>query len=388
MHRALQSLVCAAALVGCGSPTCPPPAVTLPSETESFSFTGAVPQVGLKLNGVGFDVLLDTGFDRSAFSNPDPRVDVNSVNVEWGAVKAGPMRWDLLVAPLGDNVMGNEILHQLPLVFDRAAGKIEVHPSFLKPTAGDIPLIFKPGTGCRDDEPTKGADGPFGMIVSADIEATPAFMLVDTGAEVTFVRSQIFDALTDRPRLLNVRIATGFAGNVVASAVRAKELAVDVEKSPNALLMSSPEVDKGLDDIAAKLSKACDCNRKVDGLLGWSFLREFHVDLRYGDSATARRSMRLSRKDTQDHYKRDFVGIGIYFTNTSTGLRVDAFLDPSPAKDAGVLVNDVITQINGQPAAGAVSQLGTGTSVTLTIDRAGASQQLTVPVRDLLPNPP
>lgn len=342
----------------------------------------------MKLNGVDFDVILDTGFDRSAFSNPDPRVTVNDIQLELGGTKAGPMRWDILISPTGENVLGNEILHQLPLVFDRAAGKIEIHPKFLKPTAGDIPLLFKPGTACRDDEPTKGATGPFGMVVSADVEGTPAFFLFDTGADVTFVRTSILDSLTNRPRLEGVRAATAFAGNVVASAVRAKELAVDVEKSPNALLVASPEVDKGLDAIAAALSKACECNRRVDGLLGWTFLREFHVDLRYGDDATTRRSMRLSRKATQDHYKREFVGIGIYFTNTSNGLRVDAFLNPSPAKDAGVLAGDVITQINGLPAAGAISQLGTGTSVNLTIERSGATQQLTVPVRDLLPDPP
>lgn len=388
MHRSLVSASCALLLWACGAPTCPPPKLTLPTEVTTIPFTQSLPTVSAKLNDITFDVLLDTGFDRSAVSSADARIDLQSVQVEFAGVKAGPTRFDVLIGPTGDNVIGNEVLHQLPIVFDRGAQKIEIHPVFQKPVGGDIPLLFDPGTSCRDDASEAGAEGPFGMLVLAEVEGTPVNLLLDTGSELTFVRTSVFETLTNRPVLSDLRVATGFAGLVFANAVRAKQLSVDVEKSPNALVVSSPSVDKGLDEIAAKLSNACDCKRTVDGLLGWTFLREYRVDLRVGTDSKTRRSMRLFRKDTQDHYKRDFVGVGIYFSQTPAGLKVDAFLNPSSAKDAGLLAGDVITKINNLPAAGAIAQLGQGTQVALTIDRGGATQQITVPIRDPLPDLP
>lgn len=84
-----------------------------------------------------------------------------------------------------------------------------------------------------------------------------------------------------------------------------------------------------------------------------------------------------------DDMKSDYVGIGVYFTEAEDGnIKIVGFLDGSPAKDAGLQINDEVSQVNGE----SINSLGLenasnkirgteGTTVTLTVKRDGAEDK-------------
>ncbi|MCB9452566.1 MAG: PDZ domain-containing protein [Anaerolineaceae bacterium] len=76
-----------------------------------------------------------------------------------------------------------------------------------------------------------------------------------------------------------------------------------------------------------------------------------------------------------------YLGIGISLDENG-GIVIGEVVDGSPAADAGLQVGDVITQVNGsdvatpQDVVAAVQALNVGDSITLTVDRAGETQQI------------
>jgi membrane-associated protease RseP (regulator of RpoE activity) len=232
------------------------------------------------------------------------------------------------------------------------------------------------------------------MLVSGTVEGEGATFVLDTGATGTFVRSSRVASLSSRARLEGLRIQTGFAGAIQASAVRVRTLAVGEAETHGTPLLAAPAVDLQLDELQARLAAACGdgCKaRSLDGFLGWSFLREFRVELTGGTSADEARTLGLSRLEAQDHWQRDYVGVGIYSqpSDSPRGLRVEGFLSPSPAREAGLELGDVLLAVNGTPIDQAPSPWAPpGTGVQVTLERAGQMSTVTVEVRDLLPDPP
>ena len=150
-------------------------------------------------------------------------------------------------------------------------------------------------------------------------------------------------------------------------------------------------MDHALDTLQAQLEGACEgCDDlQLDGFLGQSFLREFAVDLTARDAEGVRR-LGLTRFESQDHWTRDFVGIGAYLVRTEDppGLRVDGFYDRAPAEDAGMKLDDLIVRVNGVPALEAPLPFApVGETVTLEIDRRGTPLVFEVEQADLLPDP-
>jgi carboxyl-terminal processing protease len=87
-----------------------------------------------------------------------------------------------------------------------------------------------------------------------------------------------------------------------------------------------------------------------------------------------------------------FSGVGMTVNEVKRGLRVATVFDDSPAKDAGILQGDVITEVDGESIAGEDSQLATakikgkpGTEVTLTVVPASGegARQVTLTRRQL-----
>jgi len=83
----------------------------------------------------------------------------------------------------------------------------------------------------------------------------------------------------------------------------------------------------------------------------------------------------------------DFVGVGVVIEERSGQVVITEVLEDSPASEAGLRGGDVIIAVDGAPAAGKpldqVSQMirgSEGTSVVLTIRRAGQDPQLTVTI--------
>jgi carboxyl-terminal processing protease len=82
-----------------------------------------------------------------------------------------------------------------------------------------------------------------------------------------------------------------------------------------------------------------------------------------------------------------FEGVGLTVTEVPRGLRVAAVLPDSPAKEAGIEKDDVITRVDGKSIAGVSSDISTarikgppGTEVDLTIvsGETGKSREMTV----------
>jgi hypothetical protein len=384
------ALLAALAVWACGEPECPPVEVKLPVDTATLPWVEGSPPgtVVARLGGRELPLLLDTGFPRTSLAvSALEGQDNTRVTLDLGPVRAGPFPVEPLLVPLGPSgILGADVLSRLPLRFEPRRREVSVLPSFTPATPGTALDVVRP-LQCRDK------NLPL-MLVSATVEGEGATFVLDTGATGTFIRSTRTASLSPRARLEGIRIQTGFAGLTQASAVRVRTLAVGDTETQGTPLLSSPAVDMQLDELQQSLAAACGegCKpRSLDGFLGWSFLREFRVELTGGTSADAARTLGLSRLEAQDHWQRDYVGAGIYSqpVNSPRGLRIEGFLSPSPAREAGIELGDVLVAVNGTPINEVPSPWAPpGTPVQVTLERAGQTRTVTVEVRDLLPAPP
>ncbi len=350
---------------------CPSAFVALPAEPVTLAWKSTATSEVLAGNRP-IPLRFDTAFGRTSLSPEAAQgLDLGRLELRIGSARAGPISAGLLVAPVAaSGVLGSDLLHQLPVIFDARAEATELMPRFAAPSGAPVRLWA----------PRSCPGGHFAplSVVDARLDGMPVSFVLDTGAEVTFVRSDVFDALSGRPVLDGIRVASGFAGVFAARATRARSLEIGQASAASSLVMSSPEVDRALDEISAQ------------GLLGWSFLREFRVGLDSGRSSREERSLTLRRFEAQDHWTREFVGVGINSSRSDSppGLRVDGFLSVSPARDAGLQAGDVIITVDGRPALRAPSPFApAGSSVRLGVQRSGASLSFDVPVQDLLPDP-
>src|SRR3954467_5570210 len=90
-------------------------------------------------------------------------------------------------------------------------------------------------------------------------------------------------------------------------------------------------------------------------------------------------------KEMQTQTRGEFGGLGIEVTMEEGGIKVVAPIDETPAARAGILANDIITQINGEPVQGqtlnqAVDKMRgpVNSSVKLTIQRKEKKEPLEV----------
>ncbi|MDY7224811.1 aspartyl protease family protein [Hyalangium rubrum] len=389
MRRA-AALLAALAMGACGDPECPAVPVTLPSASTSLPWVADAPP-GTVLTRVGereVPLLLDTGFPRTSLSiSTLAGQDNTRARLELGPVRAGPFRVEPLLAPLGlQGIVGADVLSRLPLSFEPRRREVVLHPAFA-PDAAGTPLDVVTPPRCQDKSLPL-------LLVSGTVEGEAATFVLDTGATGTFLRSSRTEALSSRARLEGIRLQTGFAGLTQASAVRARSLSVGAAETHGTPLLFASAVDAQLDRLEAEMTAACGegCKpRALDGFLGWSFLREFRVGLTGGASASEARTLGLSRLEAQDHWQRDYVGVGLVFqpSDSPLGLRVEGFLSPSPAREAGIEAGDILVAVDDTPIAQAPSPWAPpGTSVQVTLERAGQTRTVTLEVRDLLPDPP
>lgn len=379
-----------AALMGCGDPC---PQVPLRLQQAPISLPWTAPDRPLTDIGVGdrtLPLLFDTGFPRTSLRASDAGgLDLGSLVLSIGEVRAGPLSAGLLLDSGLPGVLGSDVLHQLPLVFDARAQRTLVLAAFEPPRSAPA-IAFADSGLCGLDE---GRLSPL-FVVRGEVEGSPVDFVLDSGSEATLVRREIFGGLAARPRLEGVLVASGFAGTFSAEATRARRIAVGEAEVVNAPVLSSPEADSELD----RLSSISPIRREglakeqppLGGFLGRSFLREFRVSLSEGRGALSERRLGLERFDSQDHFRRDFVGIGVITSESADppGLRVAAFLSVSPAREAGVKLGDTISTVDGTPAQLAPYPLASpGSRVILGLRRGQQELQLSVEVRDLLPDP-
>ena len=364
----LVALVAAVALIGavfgaCERRECPAPAVALPPSPQTLGWAdrgyGIVPG---EMDGHPVALLLNTGFPQTLVvpASQDAGFDFNPINlrVALGGATAEGVDAAILVGsqlPVG-GIVGAEVLYQLPISLDARARTTTVFPEFSARTAETAFVKMVTSLACRSQS-SDAPRGPFAMLVSGEVEGTSLTWLIDTGAEASFIRTELLSQLTDRAQLTNLVVQSGFLGPLVGTATRAREIKAGLALSPHALVIASLTIDDLLDRLSQEYTREAGTRARairVDGLLGWSFFREFLVDLATGDSADFNRGLALARFDTQTHWTREFVGIGIYPAASldPTGIRVSGFLSHSPAEQAGLLSGDVIVKVDGQPVSG------------------------------------
>lgn len=389
------------ALSGCGEPQCPPATVKLPSAGDALTWTQDGPSVVQgKIGDKTVTLLMDTGFSQSALGPVAAQgQQLDQLQIDLGATHLGPMSVGMLSSDIGlDGIIGADALHQLPMTLNARTRATEILSEFQPVADGAAPLTVIAPTACRNGSPSQGPAGPYAFLVEGDIEGTRVTFLLDTGAGGTFVRSSILESLTNRATLGNIDVGSGFAGQFTGTATRTKLLKVGNAESPNALLLAAPEVDSELDRLSTLLDtfKQPDIKDPIhlDGFLGWTFLREFKMSLAQG-SATGKRALGLERFDSQDHWKREFVGIGVYLSLSQPpapdGIRIDGFMTPSPAEEAGLKVGDVITAVDGTPVQPGGTIYFNSQTADFEVQRneGGSWSTLTFTVtwRDLLPDP-
>jgi len=380
----------AAAAPGCKPPTCPPAEVTPPAaETVAGWVDPARPRVAVELDGRPRVAVLDTAYPRSAIELGRAVPDQNDAILTLGGASAGPLHWDLWVAPEGaDLVAGADVLSQLPLVLDARARATRFLPAFL-PGDGVAPLTLWSSGLCRGDDAQGGPEGPDLLLVNAELEGRPVTLAVDTGADITIVRTDTVADLGSRPLLSGIVVESHFIGRNLLTATRARSLSIG-----GAISVAAPVLVTSLGGLERQggLSEWYrDAPAQIDGLLGMSFLREFEVSLALRDGAGGR-ALGLTRFDTQDHWSRHFVGVGVATRPSEppepAGLRVESVFSPSPARDAGLSAGDVILTVNGVPAASLPTPWGVpGTVVELRSQRNGTILTAQVEIKDLLPDP-
>jgi PDZ domain len=379
----LHVLITAFAVLGggcsaCGRGDCPAPEVHLPSSSQTVAWEdGGYAVVRGEMDDHPVSLLLNTGSSQSAVVPPslDAGFDFNvaRLRVEIGGATAEDVYAGILIqrAQPIDGLVGADLLHQIPLSFDARARTTTFFPRFDPPSADTEYVDVVTSDECVS-RVIDGAKGPFALLVRGEVEGAPMQWEIDTGAEASFIRQELFDRLTGRARLPDLFVRSGFVG-LFGTATRAREIKAGRVGSPNALVIAAPEIDALLNERTKLFTRQETSGRtlKVDGILGWSFLREFNVSLTTGESVTRNRGIGLVRFDTQSHWTREFVGIGIYRAASSnpTGIRVLDFLAGSPAKQAGIEANDVIVKVDGVPVGGDDPITSTGAVVEIEVLR-------------------
>jgi hypothetical protein len=370
------ALVLAFLCVACGGPECPPPEVRLPPQEDVHPWVGpGSAQIIGRVGDREVRLLLDTGFAFSAATSEvlgaQPSGDLSFT---LGALRAGPLAGRVLTSGLAaDAVLGADVLFQVPLRHDARARTTTVLPRFEADPAGSIPLVGR--SDARDCEGRA-------LRVSATVEGREVTLLVDTGASATFLRGGLLGPLDDRATLEGLPVHSGFAGPFTATATRARALRVGHAVATDTLVLTAAQVDRELDRLSA-------LHGPLDGFVGWTFLREFSLTFQ-GDAAGAQVSaLRLERFSSQDHWTREFVGIGILRAPSTEppGIRVEGFLSRSPAREAGLQPGDVIVQVDGQAVEGTepLQDADADGQVVLGVRRGQASLTFTVAYEDLLP---
>ncbi|HEY8209917.1 MAG TPA: aspartyl protease family protein [Myxococcaceae bacterium] len=387
------AIAAAALCLGCQFPTCPP-ARSRPGATESVLpwLEPTRPRVEIVHSGAVHKALLDTGFPRSSIAVPsvDPGFFPISTSVALGGATVAPVSFDVIpiAAPGLDMIIGADVLTAVPLVMDARAAETRVLLDFT-PEPGAAPLERWSAELCRGGSPDNGPEGPDLFLVEANLDGVPLTLVLDTGADITLVRQDALVGLSSRPSLSGLPVHTAFAGDFTATITRARTLSVGNQSSAASPVLVSPQIDQGLDELLRRFPAGGP--EQLDGALGWSFLREFEVSLALGEDELTDRELGLTRFDTQTHWSRDFVGVGIATRESPipSGLQIVAFLSNSPARDAGLQIGDVIISVGGEPALGLRQPWGNpGEVVQIGFQRPGTNAATApVTIADLLPDP-
>jgi len=182
------------------------------------------------------------------------------------------------------------------------------------------------------------------LLAEAEVEGTPHVAVVDTGASLVVVRQDLYHKLdpTGRPSLC-CQMVTTLYGTIRASIGRLKQLSLGGARVSNVPVLIWEDTSF-FDAISAEVG------RKVELLVGGSFLRRFAVHLDYEGKA-----LQLGWYLEQDHVDPDeFVGPGFTMCKarkSEEGMVVVDVFEGSSAQSAGVNSGDRLIMVAGQSVA-------------------------------------
>jgi len=214
-------------------------------------------------------------------------------------------------------------------------------------------------------------------VVNGIFDGIPGKFAIDTGAATALLLTRPFVAehhLRDESRKGVVAVVGhGEHGNVIAYVTRAKLLTVGPFKFPD-VVTSMALVKNGLMSMPL-----------FQGAIGGDILKHFIVTLDYANSRIYLKPLGAPLAKV-GAYDRSGLALG----HTRDGFRVAGVTARGPARQAGIEIGDLITEVNGKPAASIPLQKVTamlrhkppGTVVHLTLKRGTHLRHVAITLRD------
>lgn len=181
------------------------------------------------------------------------------------------------------------------------------------------------------------------ILVDAEIEGTPLRLLLDTGASFTTLRERVKDAIVTDGRAELGTGVTGMFGMASARVFRVREMSMGDAQVTGVLAATAP-LDALFDGLEAETGEP------LDGVVGATFLREFHVRIDYRE-----RTVQLAPYATRDHVADEAVRVGFTLERDAAGSYFVRTVNPgSDAQTGGVTVGEEVIAVDGEPLSGLV----------------------------------
>lgn len=188
------------------------------------------------------------------------------------------------------------------------------------------------------------------MVVMV-LEGRSLRLMVDTGASFTMIREAAATSLLADGRSTTEFLIGGMFGSGIAEGFRVHDMHMEGEPDatsvPEAIVAFAPGVETLFDQLEDETGD------RVDGVLGGTYLRYFHVRMDYPESRLG-----LARYDEIDHVADEGRRIGLRFNplTESTifvgGVPVEIVVEGSDAESQGVSSADIILSIAGESVDG------------------------------------
>ncbi|MCC6875837.1 MAG: aspartyl protease family protein [Sandaracinaceae bacterium] len=179
------------------------------------------------------------------------------------------------------------------------------------------------------------------ILVDAEIEGRPLRLMVDTGASANVLRSSIADSLLADGRGSAVLPVGGMFGTVPGTQFRLRDLTLDGVRLDGAVALAGSAFDRLFDTIGSEVRE------RLDGVVGGTFLRAFHVDVDYARRVLVLSPYRdLAHVHDEGHQTGLVVDIPAVAAITG-GLTVREVVPGTDAAAQGVLAGDVVLAVEG-----------------------------------------